>query len=120
MSAAFNDWKTEAPSFKPEDYDAREYTDAEKESIALHAKSPERDSYQSAAWRMALTELSCFNECAHTQRYLIEVPTKHGVWGMEICTECGKQVARQCPHVRLTWHEDGTVLLCDNCGIDGT
>lgn len=75
-------------------------------------------------WRQWVTEglPSVFSpeRCEHVHRTLIEVATAHGVWGMEICASCGEQVAKECPHIRLTWHDDGQVLICDNCGVDGT
>ena len=65
--------------------------------------------------------LLTFSDCTHVQRQLVEVENEHGVWGLEICVNCGQPVlGPQCPHVHSTWNEEGTVLTCDNCGIDGT
>lgn len=74
-------------------------------------------------WRLWLQDryLSGLKSCSHTTRTLVEVENEYGVWGVEICNNCGHLVeGPQCPHVSNTWHADGQVLLCDNCGIDGT
>lgn len=69
-------------------------------------------------WRMwTLIDLS---KCPHTVCSFFEVENDHGIWGMEICNNCGTQVRKECPHVSNTWNPEGTVLTCDNCGIDGT
>lgn len=71
-----------------------------------------------ADWRKGtLIDLS---HCQHTVCSFFEVENEHGIWGMEICNNCGTQVRRECPHVSNTWNPEGTVLTCDNCGIDGT
>lgn len=62
-----------------------------------------------------------FASCAHTQRQLVEVETAHGVWGSELCVDCGRQVAGpECPHAKCSWQLDGKLLICDNCGTDCT
>lgn len=74
-------------------------------------------------WRSWLVPLvqRILNRCPHTQRSLVEVENEHGIWGMEICVNCGVvALGPQCPHVSLTWHDDGKALICDNCGHDGT
>lgn len=58
--------------------------------------------------------------CQHTTSSMFEVENEHGVWGVLICNNCGTLVQRECPHVSNSWNEEGTVLTCDNCGIDGT
>lgn len=58
--------------------------------------------------------------CKHTTGTIFEVENEHGVWGVEICNDCGIQVTRECPHISNTWHADGALLICDNCGVDGT
>jgi hypothetical protein len=49
-----------------------------------------------------------------------DVENPHGAWDVEICVNCGSQVSKHCAHEINTWNEEGTVLTCDNCGIDGT
>lgn len=64
---------------------------------------------------------AAFIGCKHVQRTLVEVENEHGIWGSEICVECGRQVeGPQCPHVHNSWHLDGKILVCDNCGTDVT
>lgn len=73
-------------------------------------------------WRLGLMPLveQILSRCSHTQRAMFEVENDHGIWGVEICVECGTQVAKECPHVQSEWNEAGTALICTNCGIDGT
>lgn len=72
-----------------------------------------------------------FSQCRHTQATLVEVEAhrwdegrgetlKVGTWGMEICTSCGAQVRKECPHEMMEWQFDGRLLVCLNCGINGT
>jgi hypothetical protein len=61
-----------------------------------------------------------FTNCRHTSCTLVEVENERGRWGVEICNDCGHQVARECPHEKSEWFADGQVLLCLNCGSDGT
>lgn len=69
-------------------------------------------------WRKwTLIDLS---NCQHTASSFFEVENEHGVWGVLVCNNCGTQVHRECPHVSNSWNEEGSVLTCDNCGIDGT
>lgn len=111
------------PSVRREDYQEREYTSGERNTIALHAQFVHGNDNLPGGWRDALADgLECFvkSECKHTTSSMFEVSNKHGVWGVLICDDCGRQSGRECPHVHLTWHEDGQVLICDNCGVDGT
>lgn len=107
---------TQPSGEQPErEFVSRELTDAQrakvKAQLELHDATP-------PGWReRTLFDLS---GCAHTSERLIEVENEHGVWGMMICVDCGAQTAKECPHVHLTWHEEGNVLICDNCGADGT
>jgi hypothetical protein len=74
-------------------------------------------------WRSWLEPLfkRSMKRCPHTQRSLVEVENDFGVWGLEICVDCGVvALGPQCPHVSLTWYADGTALICNNCGHDGT
>lgn len=62
-----------------------------------------------------------FTHCPHTSGVFIEVENDHGVWGVIVCVNCGQlQGGPECPHESSTWNEDGSLLTCDNCGIDGT
>jgi hypothetical protein len=94
-------------------FTARELTDAQLESIAKQAQVPPAEFRREAT-------LFDFSDCPHTLQRMVEVENDHGVWGMMICTNCGTQVAMECPHVHCTWYEGGKVLVCSNCGIDGT
>jgi hypothetical protein len=58
--------------------------------------------------------------CPHTTCTIVEVEGPHGIWGVEICNDCGTLTARECPHVCMIWHEEGQALICSNCGVDGT
>jgi hypothetical protein len=58
--------------------------------------------------------------CPHTVCSLFEVENEHGVWGVEICNDCGTQTVRECAHISMRWRADDSLLICDNCGIDGT
>jgi DNA-directed RNA polymerase subunit RPC12/RpoP len=65
--------------------------------------------------------LFSFNDCPHTVCTFIEVENAHGIWGMSICINCGKQVeGPECPHTSNSWDEAGSLLTCDNCGMDVT
>lgn len=107
-------------------YDSKKYT-------PRNADDPERDGKMTAhaaaiaakegaeppRWREAL--LFDLSDCPHTVRSMVEVENAHGVWGVEICVDCGLLVAGpECPHISCHWNEAGTMLQCDNCGIDGT
>lgn len=59
--------------------------------------------------------------CEHTTMAMLRVENANGVWVVEICVDCGRQVGdAHCEHVLSSWHLDGRILICDNCGIDGT
>lgn len=59
--------------------------------------------------------------CQHTHRNMFEVENAHGIWGVEICVDCGQLVnGPECPHVHCSWHLEGAILVCDNCGTDCT
>lgn len=98
----------ERDQFKP-----RELT---KPQLELIAKQPHAQTVP--GWREQT--MFDFSECPHTQEHLIEVDGPHGVWGMMVCVNCGTQTQKECPHVHCEWYEDGKVLVCSNCGIDGT
>jgi hypothetical protein len=121
--SAVDKWTPGHPSHDRNDYESREYTSGDRNRLAQHLQFIHGNESLPADWRRWPSDhLQCFSaeQCSHTQRFLIEVPTKHGVWGMEICASCGEQVGKECPHVHLTWHNDGQLLICDNCGVDGT
>lgn len=67
-----------------------------------------------------------FSDCAHTAETIIEVKASGsdgstlGAWGVALCARCGTQTAKECAHTICVWNEDGTLLTCRNCGIDGT
>ncbi len=42
-----------------------------------------------------------------------------GTVELEICDECFC-VTALCEHEKNSWNDDGTVLTCDLCGVDGT
>lgn len=60
------------------------------------------------------------SKCPHTSGTIVEVENKHGYWGVEICNDCGEATLKECPHAHCSWHLDGKVLVCDNCGVDCT
>lgn len=72
------------------------------------------------SWIAQKVERDLLRTCNHTVCSIFEVENEHGVWGVEICNNCGAQTAKECPHVQLEWREDGTALICTNCGHDGT
>lgn len=87
-------------------------------NLAQRAAREAQNGELPSDWRdRTLYDLS---SCIHTVCTIIEVENKHGVWGVEICDNCGAQVAKECAHVSNTWNEAGTALTCDNCGKDGT
>ena len=57
-----------------------------------------------------------FRKCPHTQASIVHV----GGWDVEICTRCGAEVGKHCRHEKMEWLVDGRILICVNCGIDGT
>lgn len=72
-----------------------------------------------------------FSGCNHTARYYYELDAVRfdpntgeqsvvGIWAVEICQECGTQVAHVCAHKINDWKFDGKLLVCRNCGSDGT
>lgn len=61
-----------------------------------------------------------FSQCPHTTSTFIEIEGPHGIWGVFVCDNCGVQHARECAHVRCDWMFDGKLLVCANCGVDGT
>ena len=38
---------------------------------------------------------------------------------LEICDQC-KYIRASCMHLSNSWNEDGSILTCNFCGIDGT
>lgn len=87
---------------------------------AVPTEGPQRGYQQpvSEAWRRET--LFKFDHCTHTAETLVEIENEHGKWGMAICTRCAHVNVVECPHVKMEWHLDGQVLICANCGIDGT
>lgn len=70
------------------------------------------------AWRA--NTVRDFSDCPHTYTAFVEVMNNHGVWVIGICKNCGVSEPPQCQHVSNSWNADGSLLTCDNCGIDGT
>lgn len=103
------------------EYTPRSTTEQRAVFLDNHARRAIRESEEGTLpsdWRdRTKYELS---SCVHTVCTIIEVENAHGVWGVEICNNCGAQTTRECAHVSNTWDEHGIVLTCDNCGIDGT
>jgi len=107
-------------------YKARDWSPEQREKIRAQATAGTVTDHRYPDMRI-LTEAdrrqTCidFSDCQHTSGMMFEVENEHGVWGVILCTDCGGvQMGPECPHVKCTWHEDGKVLICDNCGIDGT
>jgi hypothetical protein len=69
-------------------------------------------------WR--LDTLYDLSRCPHTTQAIVNIKNDHGSWDVVICVDCGVSTERHCPHELNSWNEDGTILTCDNCGIDGT
>lgn len=92
-------------------------------SHAARVQVLERAHLLPADWRSSLERYVADHliaRCQHVTRTFIEVEGQHGKWGVEICDDCGVQVARECPHATMIWCADGTALICTNCGHDGT
>lgn len=109
------------PDGSPKVYTPREWSPAQKllihDQIRIHRRVDEGS--QVGDWRK-LTVLDT-SDCSHTSGTMFEVENAHGIWAVVICNDCGQfQSPPQCAHVQNTWHEDGKVLICDNCGSDGT
>jgi hypothetical protein len=59
-----------------------------------------------------------FANCPHTTGTLVELESG---WSVILCERCGEpQSRKQCRHGRSEWQLDGLLLVCPNCGIDGT
>lgn len=50
---------------------------------------------------------------------IIYLTTDQGSMTLLVCGEC-RLIEAYCNHDKNSWNEDGTKLLCDLCGIDGT
>lgn len=83
-------------------------------------EGPQRGYQQpvTEAWRRET--LFNFKGCTHTVETIVEIENEHGKWGMAICVRCANVNLIECPHVDMEWHLDGQLLICRNCGIDGT
>lgn len=55
----------------------------------------------------------------HWSASIVYVESTLGVIQVEQCSECPLMFVR-CDHKHNTWNEEGTVLTCDLCGVDGT
>lgn len=92
--------------------------DLEKHAQRIRALEAARCLPHNSVWRSwTLHDLS---RCQHTAMVQLSVENAHGAWEVEVCVNCGEQVSKHCAHVHSTWNDEGTVLTCDNCGIDGT
>lgn len=62
-------------------------------------------------------EWSCFDlsDCKHNKN----VVDYAGKWEVALCSDCGSFIHKVCTH-EMIWNEDGTLLRCNICGIDGT
>lgn len=90
----------------------------ELECLAVvHATTRARDETD-FGWRHGM--LFDFTDCPHTSMSYHEIETDLGTWIVEICLRCGQQVSRGCTCGKSVWMADGQVLLCLNCGSDGT
>lgn len=111
-------------SHKREDYAEREFSVPELHVIRAHVAACHEEAMTEENRSFLSRHLATFikqeEQCPHITSSMFEVANKHGVWGVLICDDCGKQSGRECAHARSSWHLDGTVLICDNCGIDGT
>lgn len=70
-------------------------------------------------WRSDFTGYR-FDDCPHTVSTHVVVENPHGAWEVIVCVNCGEAHEAHCQHRSSTWNAAGTVLTCDNCGIDGT
>lgn len=61
-----------------------------------------------------------FADCAHTVETIVEIDNEFGKWGLAICVRCAHVNTVECPHAKNEWYLDGRVLVCLNCGKDGT
>lgn len=61
-----------------------------------------------------------FSKCRHVEERIVEIENEHGKWGMAICIRCAHVNTVECPHVKNEWRLDGKILVCENCGADGT
>ncbi len=57
-------------------------------------------------------------ECGYGSATIQYVSNELGTVMLEICDECF-HVAAFCEHEKNSWNDDGTVLICDLCGVDG-
>ena len=82
------------------------------------ASSPPDGAPVTSAWRERVQ--FHFLHCTHEHCSVVRVESEYGAWDLEVCVRCGQQVTRQCPHLKNEWRLDGKVLVCLNCGVDGT
>lgn len=108
---------SEAP---PSKYKPRENDGVRQRALAAHIERLRKTKgYFTTTVRREDTVRE-FLDCPHTEGRVFEVENAHGEWAVVICVNCGQQIHKECPHVSSTWNEAGTLLTCDNCGIDGT
>lgn len=56
-------------------------------------------------------------DCDHRRSSGVEVAG----WALDVCVRCGAVVGKvECLHPATQWNEDGTMLRCATCGVDGT
>lgn len=112
-------------SFERDAYAPREYSDDDLTAIEMHhdivgMATDDQGNVRLTGWRRHLVGKLDAHQCSHPEQVIIDVPNPHGVWAVQVCTGCGEQTKKVCHHVRSDWNKAGTVLLCGNCGIDGT
>lgn len=113
-------------SYNREDYKPREYSTADHIAIGRHARviaeaTDRVGNITLTDWRRRLVgKLEAHTSCDHARQLIVDVPNEHGIWAVQICVACGEQTKKVCHHIRSDWNETGTVLICGNCGIDGT
>lgn len=106
------------PQHEARAYKSRELTEGQRAAVLSQVPYRGDAVDPPSGWRQRT--LFDFSACSHTAMHMVEIPTPYGKWGMMICVNCGAQVRKECLHVHCTWHVDGKVLICDNCGVDGT
>jgi hypothetical protein len=91
---------------------------AEVDKLIADHMALSRDENDDPRWRERT--VIDFTDCPHTSGTMVEVVNEYGIWGVIICNRCGRQSDRECPHTTCEWNDEGTLLRCLNCGVDGT
>jgi hypothetical protein len=94
------------------EHDSKTYEDILSAHVARIRKNGNRftEEYNRDAIRFD------FSKCQHESVLFLDV----GGWTLIACERCAAITGRACRHEKMEWMLDGQVLVCTNCGTDGT